>query len=132
VELSLESVRASGGFTGAPIKREITWEQGGESYTADVYIRRLSYHSAISDARSLAGDADMAASRISQCVCDENGAPVFRISDVTGITDDGSPVMDIDEDGNETERGALSHALTFALLTAIGEVNELGKPKAGT
>ncbi len=132
MELSVESIRASGGFTGAPIKREITWEQGGESYTADVYIRRLSYYSAITDAQSLAGHGDLAANRISQCVCDEHGKPIFKVSDVTGAHEDGSPVMDIDEDGNETERGALSHALTFALLTAIGEVNELGKPTAGT
>jgi hypothetical protein len=126
MDLTVDSLRASGGFTGAPVKKSIEWKQGGEGYQADVYVRKLSYHSAISDAEAITGNGDLAAARIAHCVCDAKGSPIFKISDVTGLHDDGSPV--IDDDTGEP-RGSLSSALGTALLVAISEVNELGKTK---
>lgn len=123
--LSLDQIRDSGSFTGAPVKREVTWEVNGEEYTADVYVRRLSYQTAVSDAMAVAGHGDLASNRIAHCIVDENGKPVFKVSDITGFHEDGTPVLD--EDGNE--RGALCSELALALLAVIGEVNNLGKPK---
>ena len=132
MELSVESLRGSGGFTGAPVKREVTWESGGESYTADVYVRRLSYYTAVTDVYAIAGKGDLGAGRIASCICDAEGKPIFKMSDITGMYEDGTLVMDEDPEGNPVERGALDDALAMALLVVIGEVNELGKPKAKT
>lgn len=126
MKLSVDSLRESGGFAGGPVKREVTWRANGEEYTADVYVRRLSYASAISDIEAITSDGDLAAARIANCIVDENGKPVFRVSDVTGIQDDGTPVME-EVDGELRERGGLVSSLVTALLVVIGEVNGLGK-----
>jgi len=80
------------------------------------YIRPLSYSSAVSDIRAMAGDGDAVAGRIANSVCDEHGKAVFTAADITGESDE--------------ERGSLDGALTMALLKAIGEVNNLGKTKS--
>jgi hypothetical protein len=123
MKLSLEGLQQSGGFTGAPVKREIEWVRGDHTETYDVYVRRLSFQTAVSDVHALAGHGDLAANRIAHSICDEHGARVFKVSDITGINDDGSPVLN--EDG--TERGGIDNNLTLALLSVIGEVNGLGK-----
>lgn len=127
MQLSVESLRQSGGFTGAPVKRQIAWEKGGDTLVFDVWVRRLSYQTAVTDAQSLAGHGDLAASRIAYCICDESGEPVFTVADVTGRNPDGTPITEV-VDGVEVERGGLDGDLTMVLLGAIGEVNGLGKP----
>ena len=147
MQLSVESLRDAGGFTGAPVKRQIEWVKGEDTLVFDVYVRRLSYQTAVTDAQALAGHGDLAASRIAHSICDEHGKPVFSVHDITGVDADGNPVLVLDESGNPVqvvddagepvvdangepiyqERGALDGDLTFSLLTVIGEVNGLGK-----
>ncbi|MBU0538712.1 MAG: phage tail assembly chaperone family protein, TAC [Gammaproteobacteria bacterium] len=116
MDLNLESLQNMGAFTGAPVKKEITWTQGGEEFTGTVYVRLLSYHSAVNDVMSLNGKSDRLAGRIAASICDAEGRPVFKPEDITGEAD--------------SERGALDGNLTVALLAAIGEVNGLGgKPR---
>lgn len=113
MDLSIDSLQKAGAFTGKPVKRSITWNQGDEEFTADVYVRRLSYSAAVEDAKALAGSQDALAGRIAASICDENGAAVFTAGDITG---DSNP-----------ERGPLDHALTMALLVVISEVNNFTK-----
>lgn len=128
MKLSIDQLKEHGAFTGRPEKKEITWEKDGETYTFDVYVRRLSYHTAVSDVRSLQTDGEVAARRIAHCIVDEKGAPIFEVKDITGYNADGSPVMVKDEEtGEMVERGALDSDLTTLLLMAISEVNRLGK-----
>lgn len=100
-------------FTGAPVRKEIEWEMGGEKYNATVYIRPLGYRSAVSDLAAIRGNGDAVAGRIAASICDEKGNAVFTVEDITGEAD--------------PSRGALDGHLTMALLAAIGEVNQLGK-----
>jgi len=123
VKLTIDGLQSSGGFTGAPVKREIEWARGDETLTFDVYVRRLSFQTAVSDVHALAGHGDLAANRIAHSICDEHGARVFKVSDITGINEDGTPVLN--DDG--TERGGIDNNLTLSLLSVIGEVNGLGK-----
>ena len=116
MDLNIDSLKGIGAFTGAPVKKEITWTQGGEEFTADVYVRFLSYHSAKNDVLSINGKSDRLAGRIAACICDADGKAVFTPEDITGEAD--------------PNRGALDGNLTVALLSAIGEVNGLGgKPQ---
>lgn len=112
MQLSIESLKEVGAFTGAPVQREITWRQGDKDLTASVYVRALSYKSAVSDINSVKG-GDHIAGRIAACICDEAGKPVFTPGDITGDAD--------------PERGPLNPNLTLALLAAISEVTDLGK-----
>lgn len=113
MQLSIQSLVAQGSFTGRPIKKEITWKQGDTEHTATVYVRPLGYQSAVSDLISGVGKQDGVAGRIAVSICDEAGNPVFTVGDITGAAD--------------PERGALDGNLSMALLTVIGEVNQLGK-----
>lgn len=125
MRLDVDELAKAGGFSGAPVRREIQW---GE-YVFDVYVRRLSYHSAMSDFKAVASNGDIAAARIAGCIVDEDGKPTFTVADVTGVNEDGTPVMTEDADGNLVERGALDADLATQLLVAISEVNGLGKSK---
>ena len=116
MDLSLDSLKKSGSFTGAPVEKEITWEQGGETLTATTYVRPLSYRSAINDLSAAIGKSDPVAGRIAACICDKDGKSVFTPADVTGEAD--------------PERGPLDGNLTMALLHAISEVCNLGKTKS--
>lgn len=113
MKLTLDNLKQAGAFTGAPVEREITWKQGDQELTATVYVRPLSYKSAVSDLMAGKGDRDPVAGRIAACICDENGNPVFTAEDITGEAD--------------PERGPLDGNLTVALLAVIGEVTGLGK-----
>lgn len=113
MKLTLDSLKKAGAFTGRPVEKEITWKQGGEQFTATVYIRPMGYHTATSDVLAYGGKVDGVAGRIAASVCDEEGKPVFTPADITGEAD--------------PERGSLDGALTIALLVAIQEVNDLGK-----
>ena len=118
--LSVASLSDIGAFTGAPVEREITWTQKGVEHTATTYVRPLSYNSAVSDIRSVSTNGDPVAGRIAACIVDENGAPVFTVSDILhGPKDD---------DGNHL--GALDANLTMALLQAISEVTGVGESRA--
>jgi hypothetical protein len=126
MSLDLQTLYKQGAFAGAPVKREITFEVNGESVTGEVWVRRMSYRSAVDDLKSVEGNEDIVASRIASCIVDEEGNPLYQKSDVTGYYADGSPVLD--EDGNE--RGGFIASLVMALLGAIGEVNGLGKTRS--
>lgn len=113
MKLTLDNLKKSGAFTGAPVKREISWRQGDEEYTAEVNIKLLSYSSAVADLMAYREGGDGVAARIAASVVDDEGNPVFTVGDINGSAD--------------PERGALSESLTMALLAVIGEVNGLGK-----
>ena len=113
MKLNLDSLKQVGAFTGRPVEKEITWKQGDKEITATVYIRPMGYHDAVSNVLSAVGKIDGIAGRIAASICDENGAPVFTVADITGEAD--------------PERGALDGNLTVALLIAIQQVNDLGK-----
>lgn len=90
-------------YTGAPVKREITYADGntGAEVRADVYVRQYG----IAQARkwmqgNKEGDDNLAA-MIADNICDEDGTPLFAVDDVLRFKQD----------------------LIFALLAAIGEVN---------
>lgn len=113
MELNLQTLREMGAFTGAPVERSVTWKQGDQEYTATVYVRPLSYSSAVADLQALSGKVDGVAGRIAASICDAHGRPVFTPGDITGEVD--------------PERGALDGNLTIALLAVIAEVNGTGK-----
>lgn len=116
MKLTMDSLIQVGAFTGRPVEREITWKIGDVEHTATVYVRPLSYQSAVQDLRAITGKSDGVAGRIASSICDEEGNPVFTVADITGDAD--------------PERGAIDGNLTMALLTVIGEVNGAGKPQA--
>lgn len=94
------------------VEREITWISGGESHTATVFVRPLSYASAVAGA----GRSDAVAARIAASIFDDKGQPVFEPDDITGAGE---------------HRSCLCESLTIALLNVIGEVSGLtGKKKS--
>lgn len=113
MNLTLDSLKEMGAFTGAPVEREITWKIGDNEHTATVYVRPLSYLSAKSDLLAMGGKGDAVAGRIAASICDAEGKPVFTPEDITGEAD--------------PDRGPLDGNLTMALLSVIGEVNGMGK-----
>lgn len=113
MKLSIETLKKSGAFTGRPVEKEITWQQGDKTLTATVFVRPLGYHTATADVLSVGGKIDGVAGRIAASICDEEGRPVFTVQDITGEAD--------------PDRGALDGNLTVALLIAISQVNDLGK-----
>lgn len=133
MNLNLETLKQTGAFTGAPVEREITWKQGADELTATVYVRPLSYHSAVSDVAALAGKRDGIAGRIAACICDQHGKPVFTAQDITDgpvvVDESGEPVLG-DDGAPQRTGGALDGNLTMALLTVIAEVSTGGKPKS--
>ncbi len=133
MQLNIESLKQSGAFAGAPVEREIRWAQGDDELVATVYVRPLSYHSAVSDVAAIAGKRDGVAGRIAACICDEHGHPVFTVQDITEgpvvLGDDGNPVLDGDGIPKRTG-GSLNDKLTMALLEVIGEVSGAGKTKS--
>lgn len=112
MDLSIDNLKSVGAFTGAPVRKEISWQHNSERLTAVVHVRHLSYHSAVSDVIASSGKADAIAGRIASCICDANGKAVFTPGDITGDAD--------------PERGPLDGNLTVALLEVIAEVNNLG------
>jgi|SRR5690606_12840817 len=110
--LSIESLK-NGGFVGAPVEREVEWEQNGEQVKATVFVRPMSYQTAREDILSARDKKDSLAGRIASSIVDAEGKPIFTIEDITG---EASP-----------DRGPLNVSLTTALLVLISEVNGLGK-----
>ncbi|URD40651.1 phage tail assembly chaperone family protein, TAC [Pseudomonas sp. BYT-5] len=125
MKLNIDSLRQAGAFTGRPVEKEISWRQGDDTLTATVFVRPLGYQSAVSDVLAAGGKQDSIAGRIAAAICDEEGNPVFTALDIThGPLDP----AELAKDRDSTKRlGALDGNLTVALLTAIHEVNNLGK-----
>ncbi|MGP9834209.1 phage tail assembly chaperone family protein, TAC [Marinobacter sp. NSM] len=109
MDLTLDALKDMGAFTGAPVEKEIVLKDGDEEKTATVYVRRLSYHTAVSDIKSLSAKSDAVAGRIASAICDKEGKPIFKPEDITGEAD--------------PERGPLNGEITMELLRVIGEVN---------
>ena len=116
MQLSIDSLKEMGAFTGAPIEKEVTWKQADNEFTATVFVRPLSYLSAKSDLFAMGGKSDPIAGRIAASICDAEGKPVFTPEDITGEAD--------------PERGPLDGNLSVALLAVIAEVNSLGKTQS--
>lgn len=129
MHLSVDALKKMNGFAGGPVLKKVRWEQDGETYEADVHVRRLSYHTVVSDLQNFGQSQSLiAAKRLTLCLCDEVGAPIFSVADITGINEDGTPIMvKDDETGEMVERGAMNSNLVNALLTLVGEVSGLGK-----
>lgn len=116
MDLTLDCLKKQGAFTGALVKRDVTWTNpAGETHTATVYVRPMSYHTALMDIHASKGRVDGAAGRIAASICDKDGKPIFTPEIVTGEAD--------------PERGPLDGNLTLSLLEVIGEVNRLGKTR---
>ncbi len=113
MQLSIESLKEMGAFTGAPVERTITWRQRDQDMSAVVYVKPLAYNAAVADLQARAGKVDPVAARIAASICDVEGKAVFTPGDITGEAD--------------PDRGPLDGNLTVALLSVIGEVNSLGK-----
>ena len=125
MKLNIDTLQQVGSFTGRPVEKEIIWRQGSDHLTATVYVRPLGYQSAVSDVLAAAGHQDSIAGRIAAAICNEEGQPVFTAMDIThGPLDK----AELAKDPKSTKRlGALDGNLTVALLSAIHEVNNLGK-----
>lgn len=131
MKLTLDSLKKAGSFTGRPVAKEITWRQGGETFTATVYVRPLGYQAAVSDVLAAGGKQDNIAGRIAAAICDEEGNTVFTVLDIThGPLDP----AELAKDPESTKRlGALDGNLTVALMVAINEVTNMGKtPNSAT
>lgn len=116
MNLSIESLKEMGAFTGAPVEKVIKWKKGQQELEATVFVRPLSYKSAVSDLQAMSKNGDAVPGRIATCICDEQGKPIFTPEDITGEADE--------------TRGPLDGNLTMALLGAIAEVNGMGKTKS--
>lgn len=128
MQLTVENLRTAGGFTGGPVKRTVSWEFNGETVEAEVWVRPMSYQTAVKDIAAYRNGGDVIAYRIAACICHEDGSPVFQLSDITGFNEDGTPVM-VKQDGEEVERGPLNKDLADALMMVVSEVSGLGKQK---
>lgn len=128
MKLTVENLRQAGAFTGGAVRREVEWLQKGEMVRADVWVRPLSYQTATADIQSMRGGENPWVRRVVICICQEDGSPVFQLSDITGIGDDGKPIMVPSEDGkSEVERGGLNQSLFDALVMLIIGESGLGK-----
>lgn len=107
-KLSINQLKTADNYIGLPVLKTIEWSHDGEDYEADVYVRKMSYKTAIDDVLNEKTE-DRLASRIAACVCDDKGEAVFTVKDITGESD--------------KERGAMAPALFMALTNVIGEVN---------
>ena len=114
MNLSRNFLIEKGSFVGAPVKKEITWKQNDETFAADVYVRKMSFHSAVNEIQAFTKNNNAIAGRIAGCICDEKGQALFTVDEITGS-------------GVYQEQGPLNGSLTLALLNAIGEVNKLGE-----
>ncbi|EPT3116088.1 TPA: phage tail assembly chaperone family protein, TAC [Raoultella planticola ATCC 33531] len=116
MQLTLDTLKETGSFTGRPVEKEIKWKgRDGQEHIATVFVRPPGYHSALRGIQAAAGKVDTTAAYIAASICDEKGIAIFTPQDITGDAD--------------PERGPLDGPLTVALLLAIQEVNELGKAK---
>lgn len=122
MKLSLATLKQSNAFSAKPVEKVITWK----GHTMTTYVRHLSYQTTVADMTN--GGADPIAARIASSICDEFGAPVFTVADITGQVvkpadwKEGDPVPE--------SLGSLDVELTQALLVAIHDVQMPAKPKS--
>lgn len=111
--MNLQDLVAKGAFVSASeptVKREITWTNTeGEEQTADIWVRKASYHTITHAWKQAADNQEHLAARIATMVCDESGGPIFTTGDVLGTAD--------------PSRGPICDTLFLALITAVNEVN---------
>lgn len=125
MELNIGTLRANKAFSAAPVKVEIEWNGS----TFETYVRPLSYQTAVGTLNSMNG-ADPIASRIASSICDAQGKPVFKVSDITGEV--ALPADWKEGDPLPESRGALDPDLAMMLLAKIGEVQMVGKTPPST
>lgn len=114
MQLTLDTLKETGAFTGRPVEKEIKWKgRDGKEHIATVYVRPMGYHTTKAELLAYNGKSDPIAERIAAHICDQDGAPVFTAADILGTA--------------TPERGALDGPIVMALLAAIHDVNELGK-----
>jgi len=113
--LTIEALRASGAFVGAPVAQDVTWHANGKPVTMTFYVRPESFHTITSKWESSAHGADAVVSRLVACIVTEDGQPLFTPADIVGDP--------------STDHGPLSAELTVALLAAIHRANGLGENK---
>lgn len=120
--LNLKDLVENGAFVSAAepqVKREISWHNtDGVEQSAEVYVRKASYHTITQTWKAAEGNQEHLAARIATMICDEAGAPVFTTSDVLGTAD--------------PSRGPICDTLFLALITAVNEVNGLAPGAAKT
>lgn len=115
--LDINSLAGQGAFAPTELaEEEVTFHNGEEDITLTVFVRPLSYKTALSEIQAAREDKDALAARIATSICGADGKPVFSADDVTGDAD--------------PERGPLSGELTMALLGAIGKASGVGKKKS--
>ncbi|MCK5444683.1 MAG: phage tail assembly chaperone family protein, TAC [Rhodospirillaceae bacterium] len=143
MKLTVANLRKQGGFTGGPVKRTVEWthvefdEETGEevkreTVSADVWVRPMSYHTAVEDVRVVReGVEALTTHRLMLCVCHDDGSPVFQESDITGYDEEGKPIM-VKRGGKLKEQGALNSELSNALMMLVYEVSGLGKARKTT
>jgi tail assembly chaperone len=111
--MNLQDLVAKGAFVSASeptVKRQITWTNTeGEEQTADIWVRKASYHTITHAWKQAADNQEHLAARIATMVCDESGGPIFTTGDVLGTAD--------------PSRGPICDTLFLALITAVNEVN---------
>lgn len=114
-KLSIEQLKQSA-FVGEPVLKTVSFTQDGEECEFDVYVRKMSYQSAVTDGKAWAQDQSiLVAGRILSCILDGEGKPVFdSIDQILGT-------------GDYVQQGALSSDLTHAFYNVIAEVNRGGK-----
>ncbi|HCT1901136.1 TPA: phage tail assembly chaperone family protein, TAC [Klebsiella aerogenes] len=114
MQLTLDTLKETGAFTGRPVEKEIKWKSRDEKeHKATVYVRPMGYHTTKAQLLAFNGKSDPVAGRIAAHICDEEGNPIFTEADILGTASE--------------ERGALDGPIVIALLAVIQEVNELGK-----
>ncbi|MET5290122.1 phage tail assembly chaperone family protein, TAC [Raoultella planticola] len=114
MQLTLDTLKETGAFTGRPVEKEIKWKgRDGQEHIATVFVRPMGYHTTKAAIMAYKGISDPVAGRISAHICNEAGEAIFTEEDILGTASE--------------ERGALDGPIVIALLTVINEVNELGK-----
>jgi len=101
-------------FAPAPVPKTIEWEQGGQTHQATIHIRPLSWqavYNSMGEEENIS-HSEIIARRLADSLCDESGKALYSVADLKGET--GKPLLCIE--------------LINALLNAIGEVNNAGKP----
>jgi len=106
--LSVESLDRQGAFVADKLtRRKIEWVQNGQDYDGYVYVRPMTYYTAVENIQAAAanGDTEAVAVRIASTICKKDGSPVFTVADILGTAN--------------KDRGPLDGNLVLALLGAI-------------
>ncbi len=114
MQLTLDTLKETGAFTGRPVEKEIKWKgRDGKEHIATVYVRPMGYHTTKAELLAYNGKSDPIAERIAAHICDQDGAPVFTAADILGTASPGS--------------WGAGRSDCYGPPAAIHDVNELGK-----